>query len=116
MNIQMVKSLFALFSGVEDPEKHLPLLISVTDRIMKFVRPNANSEDIRLCYLAASIANLSYSHSSAKAIADMNIPNKYSDTEKQIEFAKQLTSSYCDLCADLLIDTKDNTALYSVEV
>lgn len=116
MDMQKVKSLFTLFSGVENPEEHLPLLMSVTDLIMKYVHPNADSEDIRLCFLAGSVANLRYRYTSAKAIADMNIPNKYSDTEKQIEFAKQLTSSYCDLCADLLIDTKDNTALYSVEV
>lgn len=116
MNIQMVKSLFTLFSGVENTEEHLPLLMSVTDLIMKYVRSNADNEDIRLCFLAASVANLRYRYTSAKAIADMNMPNKYSATEQQIEFTKQLIGSYCDLCADLLIDTKDNTALNSVEV
>lgn len=46
MNIQMIKSLFTLFSGVEDSEEPLPLLMSSIDETMKYVHPDANSEDI----------------------------------------------------------------------
>lgn len=43
----------------------------------------------------------------------MSMPNKYSVMKQQIGFDKQLVGSHCDLCADLLIDTKDNVTLCS---
>lgn len=109
MNMQMIGSLFALFSGEQDVQKFLPLLMTAVQEVMQELREDADGSEVRLCYLAAAIANLRYTQmygAQEKALATYaGTIARQSDSDQQLRFAKQLVYSYRSLCADLIRDT-----------
>lgn len=110
MDMQMIASLFTLFSGERDTHAYLPLLISASCEVKSILRDGANESDIRLCYLVSAIANLRYTQiygAREKALATYaGTIARESDAEHQIRFAEQLVESYRNLCHDLLTETQ----------
>ncbi len=105
MNIQMISSLFVLFSGETDSRRYLPLITAAVYEVMQQLRPEADGSEARLCYLAAAVANLRYvqmfgARETALATYAGNV-TRNSDFS-HIRFAKQLVLSYRRLCTDLL--------------
>ncbi|MDE6004971.1 MAG: hypothetical protein K2G88_06255 [Oscillospiraceae bacterium] len=110
MDMQMIASLFSLFSGEHDTHAYLPLLISSSHEVKSVLREGCSESDVRLCYLVASIANLRYVQiygAREKALATYagTIARK-SDSEHQARFAEQLVNSYRNLCRDLLTESQ----------
>ena len=106
MDMQMIYSLFKLFSGEEDSQKYMPILTAAVQEVKASLLDEDSVQEVRLCYLAAAVANLSYTQmfgAQQKALATYagNI-SKESDLTHQIRFAEQLVHSYKSLCADLL--------------
>lgn len=108
MNMQMISSLFSLFSGEQDTSAYLPLLTAAVEEVRQELRGDADSTQVRLCYLAAAVANLRYTQmygAREKALATYaGTIARQSDAAQQLRFAKQLVYSYKGLCADLLCD------------
>ncbi len=108
MNMQMIGSLFSLFSGEDDLQRHMPLLMTAIHEVTAKLRSEQNSAEVRLCYLAAAIANLRYTQlygAREKALATYaGTIARQSDGEQQLRFAMQLVRSYQALCSDLLRD------------
>jgi len=106
MDMQMIYSLFRLFSGEQDAESYMPLLLTAVEEVKICLENQDNIRDVRLCYLAAAVANLRYTQlygAREKALATYagNL-SKESDLSHQIRFAEQLVNSYKALCSDLL--------------
>ena len=55
-----VKQLFRLFACLPDARPFYDLAEAAMMQVQDELRPDADPEDIRLCYYAASIANLCY--------------------------------------------------------
>lgn len=108
MNMQMIGSLFSLFSGESDVQLHMPLLMTAIHEVTAKLRSDGDSGEVRLCYLAAAIANLRYTQmygARDKALATYaGTIARQSDGEQQLRFARQLVRSYQALCCDLLRD------------
>ncbi len=108
MNMQMIGSLFSLFSGEDDLHRHMPLLMTAIHEVTAKLRAEADHGEVRLCYLAAAIANLRYTQmygAREKALATYaGTIARQSDAEHQLRFALQLVRSYHALCCDLLRD------------
>lgn len=106
MNMQMIYSLFRLFSGEEDSEKYMPLILSSIEEVKASLKTQESITEIRLCYLAAAVANLRCTQifgarETALATYAGNLL-KESDLSHQVRFAEQLVNSYKALCGDLL--------------
>lgn len=102
----MIYSLFQLFSGVEDAEKYMPVLTASVQEVKASLRQPENIQDVRLCYLTASVANLRYLQifgAQTKALATYagNVSQE-SDFTHQVKFAQHLIDCYKSLCADLI--------------
>lgn len=108
MNLQMILPLFALFSGEEEAQTFMPLLVTAGEEVRRQLREGADSSDVRLCYLTAAVANLRYTQmygARDKALATYaGTIARQSDASQQLVFAQQLVRSYRGLCADLLCD------------
>ena len=108
MNMQMISSLFTLFSGEQDVQLHMPLLMTAVHEVKARLRSEAAASEMRLCYLAAAIANLRYTQmygARDRALATYaGTIARQSDGEHQLRFAMQLVRSYQALCSDLLCD------------
>lgn len=108
MNLQMIGSLFTLFSGEEDQNKYLPLLMTAVHEVRAQLVPDADGSEVRLCYLAAAIANLRFTQmygAREKALATYaGTIARQSDGAQQLRFAMHLVQSYRALCRDLLRD------------
>lgn len=108
MNMSTVSALFTLFSGEEDAAVYQPVLEAAAEEVAQELNSEATGSEVRLCYLAAAIANLRYTQifgAREKALATYaGTLRRISDTEQQMRFAKQLVYSYRKLCADLLKD------------
>ncbi len=106
MDMQMVYSLFKLFSGEQDTEKYLPLLMAAVQEVKSSLFREEDIHEVRLCYLAAAVANLRYTQifgAKEKALVTYagNISREV-DMHNQVHFAEQLVRSYRALCSDLL--------------
>ncbi|MBR1527940.1 MAG: hypothetical protein IJ642_01410 [Oscillospiraceae bacterium] len=106
MDMQMIYSLFRLFSGEQDAETYMPLLLTSVEEVKTCLKNSEDIQEIRLCYLAAAVANLRYTQlygAREKALATYagNLSSE-SDLSHQIRFAEQLVNSYKALCSDLL--------------
>lgn len=106
MNMQMICSLFTLFSGEEDVNRFMPLLMVSIEEIREQLCEGADDTDVRLCYLSAAVANLRYTTiygAREKALATYagNIARQ-SDGLQQLQFAEHLVNCYRGLCSDLL--------------
>lgn len=110
MNMQMIASLFTLFSGEHDTDTYSPLFISSLQEVESVLREDVNITDVRLCYLVAAIANLRYTQiygAREKALATYaGTIARESNFEQQIRFAEQLVNSYRNLCHDLLLESQ----------
>lgn len=108
MNMEMIGSLFSLFSGEQDVSAFLPLLMTAVQEVRQELREGADSKEVRLCYLAAAVANLRYTQmygAQERALATYaGTIARQSDASQQLRFAKQLVYSYKGLCADLIRD------------
>lgn len=108
MNMQMISSLFSLFSGEKDVSACLPLLMAAVEEVRQELRAEAELTDVRLCYLAAAVANLRYTQmygAQTKVLATYaGTIARQNDTTQQQQFAAQLVDSYRALCAPLLRD------------
>ncbi|MBQ7003985.1 MAG: hypothetical protein IJN57_08500 [Oscillospiraceae bacterium] len=108
MNLQMIASLFTLFSGEENQEKYLPLLTTAVQEVQSQLVSGADGSAVRLCYLAAAIANLRYTQiygARDKALATYAGTIAYqTNAEQQLRFAMHLVQCYRALCRDLLRD------------
>lgn len=106
MNLETVKSLFTLFSGEEDTVTFSPVITAAVHEVEQQLREGASDTDVRLCYLAAAVANLRYTQiygAREKALATYaGTIARVSDASQQIRFAKQLVYSYQKLCAELI--------------
>jgi hypothetical protein len=106
--MQMIYSLFRLFSGEEDSEKYMPILTTAIEEVKSALLREEDVQEVRLCYLAAAVANLRYIQmfgAQTKALATYaGTVAKESDFSHQIRFAEQLVNSYKALCRDLLAD------------
>lgn len=108
MNMQMVCSLFTLFSGETNVNRFMPILMTAIAEIRAQLREDADGTEVRLCYLSAAVANLRYTQmfgARDKALATYaGTIARQSDASQQLLFAEHLVSSYRGLCADLLRD------------
>jgi hypothetical protein len=108
MNMEMIVSLFSLFSGEQDVQLHMPLLMTAIHEVTAKLRSREDISEVRLCYLAAAIANLRYTQmygARDKALATYaGTIARQSDGTHQLRFAMQLVRSYQGLCSDLLRD------------
>ena len=108
MHMTMIVSLFALFSGVEDTESYQPLLTAAVQEVTGQLQRKEDAGEVRLCYLAAAIANLHFTQlhgAREKALATYaGTVTRQSDSTQQLRFAEQLVTSYRRLCRDLLKD------------
>ena len=106
MDMQMIYSLFRLFSGEEDAQKYMPVLTTAIQEVKSSLRSQEDEQEVRLCYLAAAVANLRYTQifgAQQKALATYaGTAAKESDFSHQIRFAEQLVNSYKSLCHDLI--------------
>ncbi|MBR0483390.1 MAG: hypothetical protein IJJ69_01245 [Oscillospiraceae bacterium] len=106
MDMQMIYSLFRLFSGEEDTQKYMPLLMTAVQEVKASLRNADDIQEVRLCYLAAAVANLRYTQmfgAREKALATYaGTAVQQSDPSHQIHFAEQLVHSYKALCSDLI--------------
>lgn len=106
MDMQMISSLFRLFSGEEDTDKYMPVLMTAVQEVRTALRSQEQVREVRLCYLAAAVANLRYTQmfgAREKALATYaGTISRESDCSHQLRFAAQLVSSYKALCCDLL--------------
>ncbi|HAJ96622.1 MAG TPA: hypothetical protein DCO72_02650 [Ruminococcus sp.] len=106
MRLETVHCLFTLFSGEEDSHAFAPLISSAVQEVTQQLRSDADSSDVRLCYLAAAIANVRY----AQITSSKNYPlatfagnvARASDGEQRFSFAERLVKDYQWLCGDLL--------------
>lgn len=108
MNLQMVSSLFTLFSGETEVDRFMALLMAAVSEVRAHLLPEADGSEARLCYLAAAVANLRYTQlfgARDKALATYaGTIARQSNEEHQLRFAERLVSSYRALCSDLLRD------------
>lgn len=108
MDINMVRSLFSLFSGESDTVQYLPLFDAAEKEVQRKLRSEADAEDVRLNYLIAAVANVHFSEiygAREKALA--TYAGKFTretEGERQLRFARHLVASYTTLCSDLLED------------
>lgn len=110
MEMQMIFSLFRLFSGEEDTEHYLPLLMSAIQEVKANLKEESDITEVRLCYLVSAIANLRYTQmhgAKEKALATYaGTIARTSNAEQQLLFAEHLVDSYRELCSDLLKERK----------
>ncbi len=110
MNLTMIRSLFSLFSGEQDAEPFLPLLMAAVQEVRGKLTDEQKASEVRLCYLAAAIANLRFTEmygAREKSLATYaGTVSRKSDWEQQLRFAKHMVSSYESLCRDLLRDDR----------
>ena len=110
MNTTTVKILFKLFSGVDviTSTEYLPIVeisVAETERMMK---QDADDSDIRLCYLAAALANYRYRQIlCAQDRTEVTYAGKMSRTDHDIslEYAEKLFRDYLHLCEDIIKPT-----------
>ena len=106
MSLETIHSLFCLFSGEEDSHAFAPLITTAVQEVQQQLREDADETDIRLCYLAASIAHLRYTQICGArdypfATFAGNIA-RVADSSQKLSFAEKLVMAYQRLCRDLL--------------
>ncbi len=107
MNRETVRSLFSLFSK-ENSDDYQPLVSAAVAEVEGALRPDADKSDVRLCYLAAALANLRYTailwaRGREAATYAGNLPGA-SDGAQEYAFALRLVQAYKGMCAELIED------------
>lgn len=103
----MIGALFTLFSGEADASGYLPLLSLAAAEVRRALRDGADETDVRLCYLAAAVANLRYQEiwgirGGVLAVYAGNVAAAPDDVKGSL--AERLVAAYRGICADLLRD------------
>lgn len=108
MNTTQITSLFTLFSGEVDTEKYTPLINSAISQVSNQLKEDADSEDIRLDYLCAAIANYRYSQITCVknkiAYTYAGSADCKGNSQMEYDFAKELMLEYYKAAADILRD------------
>ena len=108
MNVSTINSLFTLFSGETDTTKYEPLVSSAVTQVRNMLREDASSNDIRLDYLCAAVANFRYTQITCVrnkiAYTYAGTASKEGNSQLEYDFSKELMLEYYKSCYDLLID------------
>lgn len=109
MNINSIAALFTLFSGEQNVKKYFPLINSAMNNVRKYLKPDADSSDERLCFLCAAIANLNHSRIlAARDSINYSLSGesaRISDSSSgYLGFAHSLVREYLASASDLLSD------------
>lgn len=108
MTADTVNSLFTLFSAETDTEKYAPLISSAMAEVEKMLKPDADSTDIRLDYLCASLAAVRYAQITAvKSMVSCTYggtASREGNAQLEYNFARALFEEYRKYAADLLCD------------
>lgn len=107
MDMQMIGGLFTLFSGETDVSGYLPLLRLAAAEVRRALREDADETDVRLCYLAAAVANLRYqeiwgTREGVTAVYAGNLPAAPDGVKDSM--AQRLVAAYRAVCKELLRD------------
>ncbi|MBR3630986.1 MAG: hypothetical protein IKN55_11035 [Oscillospiraceae bacterium] len=107
MDMKMIGGLFTLFSGETDVCGYLPLLNLAAAEVRRALREGADETDVRLCYLAAAVANLRYrqiwgTRAGVTAVYAGTVPAA-PDCVKD-DMAYRLVAAYKAVCRDMLRD------------
>ena len=105
MNIESVKKLFVLFSGEDCTEENFPLIVLAMAETQKMLLPNIDTNDLRLDFLCASIANNRLQQiNSARERADYTIAGKMLSVSQNtaLAYSEKLVRDYMQLCSDLI--------------
>ena len=105
MNLESVKSIFALFIGEDDISTYVPFIQLAMTETEKMLLPDADSSDIRLDFLTSSIA--AYRLRQAEASRDNS---KYTYAGKMnsnssnpaLLYSERMLRDYLTLCSDLI--------------
>ena len=104
MDIESVLWIFMLFSGEESSE-YEPIVEMSMVEVEKMLLPDADTEDVRLNYLCAALANYRYhqvmcsrEHSAVTFAGKM----RKSENDISISYAEKLFRDYKKMCGDLL--------------
>lgn len=105
--MKMIGGLFTLFSGETDVSGYLPLLSLAAAEVRRALRDGADDTDVRLCYLAAAIANLRYqeiwgTRDGVTAVYAGTISASPDGVKESM--AQRLVSAYRAACKELLRD------------
>ena len=109
MELETVKTLFSMYSGVEETLPYLPLILMSASELEPQLRSGADKTDCRLAALCAALANVRYveataardrlSHTHAGAVA------KNPESAQKLDLALRLYTQLRESCADLLTDS-----------
>ena len=106
MDIVTVKSIFTLFSGEDDTEKYLPIIELAVIETSNMLADDANSDDVRLNFLAAAIANFRLQQINAAQDKSTSVYAGKLLTSKSdsgtLGYAEKLMKDYMNLCSDLI--------------
>lgn len=110
MNMNTVKLLFKLFSGVDviESTEYFPIVEMAVTEVERMLADGADETDIRLCYLSAALANYRYRQIlCAQDRTENTYAGKMSRGEHDIslEYAEKLFRDYLHLCEEILLPT-----------
>lgn len=109
MTAETVNSLFTLFAAEADTESYAPLITSAMAEVEKMLKPDADSTDVRLDYLCASLAAVRYAQITAvKNMVSCTYGGAASmegNAQLEYDFARALFEEYRKYAADLLLDS-----------
>ncbi len=107
MHIESVKSLFTIFTGETDYDAFMPIINLAVSETEKMLRTDADTEDVRLDFLCAAIANFRLVQiKSAKDRTLATAAGKVLNSENNsgtLKYAEKLMCDYISLCRDLII-------------
>lgn len=110
MNVSQITPLFTLFSGETNINKYRPLIDSSITQVRRQLREDASSDDIRLDYLCAAIANYRYSQITCVknkiAYTYAGTADCKGNSQMEYDLAKALMDEYYKAASDLLYDNE----------
>jgi hypothetical protein len=113
MLTSQVTQLFVLFSGETDTETYAPVITNAISELENMLKDTADTEDSRLPFVAAAIANYRFNQITAAKDRIVYTPaGKIASThngEQQYSFAKSLMLEYINSISELL---KDDSFLF----
>lgn len=106
MNFEAVKALFALFTGLEDTEKYLPVLNFAVKETTDMLASVQYASDSRIELLCAAIANYRFVQlEAAREYTQSTYAGKLSSAKKDssaLKYACALVKDYMTVCRKLL--------------
>lgn len=105
MDIYNVSAIFEFISGESVNKGWTPVVELAVGEVTKMLLPDADPNDERLEYFAASIANLRAQQILAASAKSENtfIGKMKSERETpSVKYARSLMRDYCQMCSDLI--------------